>query len=81
MAKSVVVSSDQIIQVLFKSGFVQTPRKGKGNHKAFYRKNEKGQIEIVIVPKLEKTPQGVLNAILEQANLDFETFQKLLKSL
>lgn len=80
MAEPMMVSFDQIIQVLLQSGFSQPPRKGKGNHKAFYKKNEKGQITLVIVPKFEKIPSGVLKAILEQANLSLEKFQNLSKS-
>lgn len=80
MVKSMAVSSDEIIAVLFKSGFGQAPRKGKGNHRAIYRKDQDGQIKIVIVPKLEKMPQGVLNAILEQAGMSLDKFSNLLKS-
>jgi len=72
-----ITSSKKIERVLKKAGFSYAPKRGKGSHRAFYKK-EQGKKRLVIVPQRKSIPRGTLLAILEQAGLDREEFMKLL---
>ncbi len=78
MTKLPGVSSDEVIQVLRKVGFISAPKRGKGSHTALYRTDESGQKRLVIVPKRKDLPRGTLSAILEQAGITREEFLRLL---
>ena len=54
------------------------PRR-KGSHTALFRQDEKGRKLLVIVPKRDRMPKGVLLSILQQANLSREEFIALSK--
>ena len=49
MKKLPVVSSDDVIRILKKAGFVYAPKRGKGSHTAFYKIDEEGHKLLVIV--------------------------------
>lgn len=72
------LSSKQIILVLRASGFVEAPDRGKGSHRAFYKKDSAGRIRLVIVPQGKDIPRGTLLAILDQAGLSKDEFSALL---
>jgi predicted RNA binding protein YcfA (HicA-like mRNA interferase family) len=73
------LSSQEIIKALRKAGFDFAPNRGKGSHTALFRLDEKGQKLLVIVPKRDEMPKGVLLSIIQQANLSRDEFVKLLK--
>ncbi len=73
-----VVSSAEVERVLKKAGFRYAPKRGKGNHKAYY-KEEHGKKRLVIVPQRKDIPRGTLLSILQQAGLSREEFLQLLK--
>jgi len=72
------LSSKQIIRALRASGFVEAPDRGKGSHRAFFKKDAKGRIRLVIVPQGKDIPRGTLLAILDQSGLSKEEFRALL---
>ena len=74
-----IVSSDDVIRVLKKSGFSYAPKRGKGSHMAFYKEKE-GKKWLVIVPKRKEIPRGTLISIIDQAGLTRDEFLKLLYS-
>ena len=78
MTKLPVVSSKQIIKVLQKAGFEYAPKRGKGSHLAFIKK-DKEKARLVIIPDRKDIPTGTLLAILDQAGLSREEFIELLK--
>jgi predicted RNA binding protein YcfA (HicA-like mRNA interferase family) len=51
MTKLPVVSSDDVIRALKKTGFLYAPRRGKGSHVALHRLDDQGRHQLVIVPK------------------------------
>ena len=68
MAKIPLLSSKDIVRVLLKIGFEYAPKRGKGSHTAFVKKdNEKTRL--IIVPDRKEIPKGTLLSILEQAGL------------
>lgn len=73
-----LLSSDKVIRVLKKAGFVYAPRRGKGSHTALYKVNHTNKKRLVIVPRKKVIPRGTLLSILEQAGLSRETFLKLI---
>ena len=77
MPKLPIVSSKEIIRVLQKAGFEYAPKRGKGSHLAFVKK-DKDRTRLVIVPDKKEIPKGTLLSILEQAGLSKEEFVKLL---
>lgn len=77
MTKLPVVSSKEIIRVLQKAGFEYAPKRGKGSHSAFVKK-DKDKTRLVIVPDKKDIPKGTLLAILDQAGFSREEFIKLL---
>lgn len=72
------LSSQQIIRVLRKNGFVEAPDRGKGSHRAFVKIDSSARTRLVIVPHGKDIPRGTLLAILEQAGLSREEFLKLI---
>ena len=78
MPRLPVLSSKEIIHVLRKSGFEYAPRRGKGSHSAFV-KRDKDSTRLVIVPDRKEIPRGTLISILEQAGLSKEEFIELLR--
>lgn len=77
MPKLPVVSSKQIIRVLQKMGFQNSPKRGKGSHLAFIR-TDADRTRLVIVPDRNEIPKGTLLAILEQMGLTKDEFIRLL---
>jgi predicted RNA binding protein YcfA (HicA-like mRNA interferase family) len=78
MPKLPSLSSRQIIEALRRAGFVEAPSRGKGSHRAFYRKDSTGRMRLVIVPQGKDIPRGTLLAILDQACLGRDEFIRLL---
>jgi len=66
------------MQALSRAGFVEAPRRGKGSHRAFWKRDAAGRIRLVIVPQGKDIPRGTLLAILDQANLGRDEFLDLL---
>jgi len=82
MSKLPVVSSKEVIRILQKVGFEYAPKRGKGSHLAFVKKDkdkDKDKTRLVIVPKRKDIPKGTLLAILDHAGLTKEEFINLLK--
>ncbi|MBI3601197.1 MAG: type II toxin-antitoxin system HicA family toxin [Nitrospinae bacterium] len=77
MPKLPVVSSKEVIRILRKIGFEYAPKRGKGSHLAFVKKN-RDKTRLVIVPKRSDIPKGTLLAILDQAGLTKDEFIDLL---
>jgi predicted RNA binding protein YcfA (HicA-like mRNA interferase family) len=75
-----ILSSDKIITILKKAGFVYAPKRGKGSHLAFYKRDGM-KTRLVIVPQRKEIPKGTLIAIIEQAGLTREEFLKLIQDL
>jgi len=78
MTKLPSLSSRQIIQALSRAGFVEAPHRGKGSHRAFWKRDAAGRVRLVIVPQGKDIPRGTLLAILDQANLSRGEFLDLL---
>lgn len=68
------VSSKQIIRALCEAGFEEAPQRGKGSHRAFFKKDAARKTRLVIVPQGKDIPRGTLLAILDQAGLTKEEF-------
>lgn len=79
MRKLPILSSQKIIKVLTRAGFVYAPKRAKGSHLAFYKTDETGRKLLVIVPKRKQIPRGTLLSILQQANIAREQFIRLLQ--
>jgi predicted RNA binding protein YcfA (HicA-like mRNA interferase family) len=77
MPKLPVVSSKEVIRILRKIGFEYAPKRGKGSHLAFVKKDG-DKTRLVIVPKRRDIPKGTLLAILDQAGLTKDEFIELL---
>ena len=78
MPRLPVVSSKEIIRALQKAGFEYAPKRGKGSHSAFVKKDYAGS-RLVIVPERKEMPRGTLLAILDQADLSKDEFILLLE--
>lgn len=78
MAKLPILSSKDIVRVLLKSGFEYAPKRGKGSHTAFVKK-DKEKTRLVIIPDRKEIPKGTLLAIIDQAGLSKEDLLKLLE--
>lgn len=74
------LSSDEVVKVLRKAGFVHAPKRGKGSHIALYKTTPSGK-RLVIVPKCKDLPVGTLHAIMDQARLSREEFLRLLDEI
>jgi len=64
-------SSDHIIKVLCKHGFVFVSQ--RGSH-VKYRKKAKPMLTVIIPAKRKEIPLGTFRSILRQANLKEENF-------
>lgn len=78
MAKLPIISSRDIIRVLLKTGFEYAPKRGKGSHSAFVKKDSE-KTRLVIVPDRKEIPKGTLLAILDQAGLSKDDLLRLLE--
>ena len=72
------LSSKQIIRALRAAGFTEAPDRGKGSHRAFYKKDTVGRVRLVIVPQGKDIPRGTLLAILDQTGLSRDEFVQFL---
>ncbi|OGW05279.1 MAG: hypothetical protein A2W77_08335 [Nitrospinae bacterium RIFCSPLOWO2_12_39_16] len=77
MPKLPTISSKEVIRILRKIGFEYAPKRGKGSHLAFVKKDG-DKTRLVIVPKRMDIPKGTLLAILDQAGLTKDEFIDLL---
>jgi predicted RNA binding protein YcfA (HicA-like mRNA interferase family) len=73
------VSSTFLIKRLKKVGFEEAPYQGKGSHTVLFRIDLKGQKLLVVVPRRDELPVGVIRSIMKQGNFTREEFIKLLK--
>ena len=78
MARLPSLSSRRIIEALRRGGFVEAPDRGKGSHRAFFKRDSAGRVRLVIVPHGKDIPRGTLMAILDQAGLGRDDFLGLL---
>jgi predicted RNA binding protein YcfA (HicA-like mRNA interferase family) len=72
------LSSKKIIRALARAGFQEAPDRGKGSHRAYFKKDQTGRTRLVIVPYGNEIPRGTLLAILDQAGLSRDEFLNLL---
>ena len=77
MTKFPSLSSKQVIKALKSIGFEDAPKRGKGSHIAFV-KREPGKIRLVIIPNRKIIPKGTLRSILDQAGLTRDEFLALI---
>lgn len=71
------ISSNKIIKILYKEGFVFTRQ--KGSHVSLHKKSVDG-VKLVVVPADRKDiPIGTLRDILHKAGISRERFFELLK--
>ena len=75
MSKPPSISGKQCAQALIKAGF--TFRRQNGSHRVFRRDDPFAQ---VVVPEHDELDRGTLRAIIRQANLSVEEFERLLNS-
>jgi predicted RNA binding protein YcfA (HicA-like mRNA interferase family) len=73
------VSSSFVIKRLKKAGFELARHQGKGSHTVLFKQDENGQKLLVVVPKRDILPIGVLLSIMKQARFTREEFLALLK--
>jgi len=78
MAKLPILSSKDIVRVLLKIGFEHAPKRGKGSHTAFVKKDKKNT-RLVVVPDRNELPKGTLLSILEQAGISKTDLLRLLE--
>ncbi|MBS3948530.1 MAG: type II toxin-antitoxin system HicA family toxin [Dethiobacter sp.] len=78
MTKIPILSSKDIVRVLLKNGFEFAPKRGKGSHIAFVKKDD-NKTRLVIVPDRKEIPKGTLLSILEQAGLSKDDLLRLLE--
>ena len=62
-----IISSDEIIKVLQKAGFLVTRQ--KGSHISLHKKMEDGSIALVVVPRKREIKKGTLISIIKQARM------------
>jgi predicted RNA binding protein YcfA (HicA-like mRNA interferase family) len=73
MSKSRVFSSDEVVEILLKEGFLFISQ--KGSHVKFRRKRE-GYTATVIVPVgRNEIPRGTLRSIIRQSGLPEDVIQ------
>jgi len=73
------ISSSFVIKRLQKADFELARHQGKGSHTVLFRQDEHGQKLLVVVPKRDVLPPGVLLSIMKQARYTREEFLALLK--
>jgi predicted RNA binding protein YcfA (HicA-like mRNA interferase family) len=69
----------EIEGVLRKLRFTEAPKRGKGSHRAFVRKDEHGRTWLVVVPEHNPVPVGTISGILRQAGISRDQFLALLE--
>jgi len=72
MKRFPALSSDRLVAALRKAGFEFAPRRSRGGHVALHRIDEEGRRVLVIVPRSDELPRGMIRAVLMQANLSKE---------
>ena len=72
------VSSTFIIKRLKKVGFEKARHQGKGSHTVLFKVDDKGQKLLVVVPKRDILPVGVLISIMKQGKFARDEFLELL---
>jgi len=72
------VSSTFIIKRLKKVGFEKARHQRKGSHTVFFKVDDKGQKLLVVVPKRDILPVGVLISIMKQGKFARDEFLELL---
>ncbi len=77
MTKLPTISANKLIRKLFKAGFQDAPKRGKGSHRALVRYSSEGKPHLVIIPMRDPIPKGTLLAIIKQSGLSREEFIKL----
>lgn len=75
-SKLTVQNSRDVIKALKRAGFRQLARRGKGSHTFLFRENPPTGIN---VPLANPVRRGTLRAIIRQAGLSVEEFNRLLK--
>ena len=73
-SKYPLLSAREIVTALRKIGFVEVSQ--RGSHRKL--RNDSDPVRTVIVPMHDEVARGTLRSILEQANIDLETFLDLL---
>ena len=73
-SKFPVLSAREIVSALHKAGFEDVSQ--RGSHKKL--KNNSEPPRTIIVPMHDEVARGTLRSILEQADIDLETFLNLL---
>lgn len=71
-------SSDQIIRVLERNGFVKK-KKTRGSHQALIRREGSRSRVVIVVLGKKEIKRGTLRSILEMADMSLEQFLKELK--
>jgi predicted RNA binding protein YcfA (HicA-like mRNA interferase family) len=77
-ARLPALSSRRLMVALRRAVFEEAPRRGKGSHHAFMRREPDGRVRLVVVPERRELPRGTLHAILQQAGLTPEQLADLL---
>jgi predicted RNA binding protein YcfA (HicA-like mRNA interferase family) len=72
------VSSAFVIKRLKKAGFELARHQGKGSHTVLFRQDKDGQKLLVVIPKRDILPLGVLLSIMKQGRFTREEFLSLL---
>lgn len=67
-----VVSSDEVLKLLHKEGFI--PVRQKGSHISLHKKLEDGSIALVVVPRKREIKKGTLLSIVKQSRMSKEEF-------
>jgi len=67
---SKLYSSDQIIKVLRKKGFILVSQ--RGSHAKFRKLSNRGDLTVIIPAGRREIPLGTFRSILRQANLTIE---------
>jgi predicted RNA binding protein YcfA (HicA-like mRNA interferase family) len=73
-SKYPLLSANEILKALHKVGFEEVSQ--RGSHRKL--KNNSSPVRTVIVPMYHEVARGTLRSILEQADIDIETFLDLL---
>ncbi|MDD5144500.1 type II toxin-antitoxin system HicA family toxin [Methanoregula sp.] len=72
------VSSAFLIKRLMKRGFEKARHQGKGSHTVLFKTDATGQKLLVVVPKRDILPAGVLLSIMKQGRFTRDEFLELL---
>jgi len=72
------VSSSFVIKKLKKTGFEEARYQGKGSHTVLVKADRNGQKLLVVIPKRDILPIGVLLSIMKQGKFSRDEFIALL---